>query len=246
MKKQILMCSGVTKTFGGLVAVNDISFSMKKGEIKGVIGPNGAGKTTLFNLISGVYKPDTGHIFLLGEDVTGLSSHELCKKGVGRTFQITKPFPGLTVRKTVAIGALNRFNSVSEANEKADEILKFVGLYEKKDVLGSNLTVIERKRLEVARALATDPKLLMLDEVVAGLSPSEVNQIINLIYEIKNKDISIIIIEHVLQAIMKVSDSIVVLNYGKKLAEGIPQEISENEKVIEAYLGEDYKVVNSG
>ncbi|MEH7126379.1 ABC transporter ATP-binding protein [Bacillus sp. JJ1773] len=246
MTEKILQCDHVTKTFGGLVAVNEVSFTMNKGEIKGLIGPNGAGKTTLFNLISGVFKPNQGTVTLFGENVTGLSPNRMCKKGIGRTFQITKPFPGLSVHKTVAIGALNRTNSVAEANDKADEVLHFVGLYHKRGNLGSNLSVIERKRLEVARAIATDPRLLMLDEVVAGLSPSEVNEIIKLIFEIKDKGISIIIIEHVLQALMKVSDTIVVLNYGKKIAEGTPMDISKNEEVIEAYLGEDYKVANSG
>jgi len=239
-KEVILSGSKVSKYFGGLAALSEVDFTLYKNEILGLIGPNGAGKTTLFNLIAGVYKPDKGFICLREEKINGLRPDKICRKGIARTFQIPKPFIEMNVLENIMIGSyfgsLGK-KSLKECKEKAEEVLLRVGLVNKRKVLGSQLTLVERKRLEFARALATDPIILMLDEVIAGLNPAEAMNIVELINMIRNEGISIFMIEHVMKAVMNVSDRIMVLHYGKKIAEGKPTDIASNKEVIEAYLG---------
>ena len=237
----LLEVTGLSKRFGGLQAVQDVSFQVEEGEIVGIIGPNGAGKTTVFNLLSGVYRPDSGHVRFRGEEITGLPPHEICRRGIGRTFQLTRPFARLTVRQTVTIGALNWASSVAEAARWADRVLEEVGLAPKRDALGGELTVADRKRLEFARALATRPRLLLLDEVVAGLTPAEVREMVALIQRIAQREkLSVLIVEHVLHAVMTLSRRVIVLYEGRKIAEGTPEALARDRRVVEAYLGEEY------
>jgi branched-chain amino acid transport system ATP-binding protein len=236
----LLEVQSVTKRFGGLVALKNVSLYVNSQEIVGIIGPNGAGKTTLFNVITGVYKPDSGSVTFNGEDITGLKPHEICARGIARTFQLTRPFNELTVFENVLVGALLKSKTLHEAEQKTIEILKSMGLLHRKDVLSKDLNIIERKRLEFARALATEPKLLLLDEVMAGLRASEIVNIIEAIKELRSKGITIMIIEHVIKGVMQVSDRVVVLHSGEKIAEGKPEEIQENKAVRKAYLGEEY------
>jgi branched-chain amino acid transport system ATP-binding protein len=236
----ILEGRGVTKYFGGLAAVNDVSFHIRPGEILGLIGPNGAGKTTLFNLIAGVYRPDRGTIRFGGQDIGGQPPNVVCKLGIARTFQITKPFLEMTVLENALVGAFfgHRQNrQMEEAKERAFGTLKRVGLVAKAEKRARSLNLVERKRLEVARALSTSPELLLLDEVVAGLNPKEALEMADFIGSLRKEGITILMIEHVMRAIMGLSDRLIVLHYGKKLAEGTPVEISQNSEVIEAYLG---------
>ena len=236
----LLEVRSVGKRFGGLQALAGVSFALEAGEIAGIIGPNGAGKTTLFNVITGFYAPDEGQVLVRGFDVTGEPSHRICRRGVARTFQISKPFANLTVLQTVRIGALNRVTGMAAATARALAVLERVGLDGKRDQLGRHLTVVERKRLELARALATGPALLLLDEVAAGLTPTEVHEMIALVRTIAADGVSVLIIEHVLEAVMRLSARIVVLNHGQVIAEGPPRELVEDARVIEAYLGEAY------
>jgi branched-chain amino acid transport system ATP-binding protein len=231
---------GVTKYFGGLAAVSEVSFHILPGEILGLIGPNGAGKTTLFNLIAGVYKPDRGALVFRGKDISGLHPNVVCKMGIARTFQITKPFLELTVMENALVGAFfghQQKRHMEEARERALSALNRVGLGAKWEKRARSLNLVERKRLEVARALSTAPELLLLDEVVAGLNPKEAIEMADFIGSLRREGITILMIEHVMRAIMGLSDRLTVLHYGKKLAEGTPAEIAQNSQVIEAYLG---------
>lgn len=236
----ILEGEGVRKYFGGLAAVDHVDFSINQGEIVGLIGPNGAGKTTLFNLISGSLVPTSGMIRFKNKNITGLKPHQICKRGIARTFQLVKLFGEMTALENSMLGFL--FGTETEADksnvkEASLELLDFVGLSSMEKVLGRELTIANQKRLEVARALATKPKLLLLDEVMAGLTPAEVAQATELIRKIRDKGITIFMIEHVMKAMMDISDRIIVLHYGEKIAEGTPKEIAANTKVIEVYLG---------
>jgi branched-chain amino acid transport system permease protein len=236
-----LQVQSIRKRFGGIMAVKDVSFDIRKGEIVGLIGPNGAGKTTLFNLISGFYPPDGGRIKLKGEDITGLHPpHRLCLKRIGRTFQLVKPFRDMTVLENVMLGAFSRLKGMEEARQEALEVIELIGLTSHRDSLASSLTIADRKRLELGRALATRPELLLLDEVMAGLTPKETEEIIGIIRSIAGSGVTMLIIEHVMKVIMTLSDRIVVVHHGERIAEGKPAEISKNRVVIEAYLGEEY------
>jgi branched-chain amino acid transport system permease protein len=229
------------KNFGGLAAIRHVSFQIQRGEILGLIGPNGAGKTTVFNVISGFYRLDGGKVIYHGDMISGLhSAYLICRRGMGRTFQLVKPFPSISVLENVMTGAFLRAKAHAAAQEDALEILELVGLYGMRNTLGKSLTLSDRKRLELARALATRPDLLLLDEIMAGLNPKETAEAINLIRKIRDHGITILIIEHVMQAVMNLSDRIVILHHGEKIGEGTPREVAADEKVIKAYLGEEY------
>jgi branched-chain amino acid transport system ATP-binding protein len=228
------------KNFGGLTAVSDSSFHVKEGEILGLIGPNGAGKTTIFNLITGFLKPDNGAIIFKGEEIQGLEPHEICKKGVTRTFQSAQTFPHMTTLDNVMVGGFIHDRNIANVRKLAFEILDFTGLNEQKDKTAENLTIGDSRRLEIAKALAVKPSLLLLDEVFAGLNATEMEEVIEIIKQIREKGITVFIVEHVMHAVMSLSDRVIVINYGVKIAEGEPQEVTKNEKVIEAYLGEEY------
>ena len=235
----LLEVRGVSKSFGGLVAVSDVSFSIAEGEIIGLIGPNGAGKTTLFNVVNGVYKADHGSITFAGKDITRCSPDKVVHLGLARTHQIVKPLNDLTVLDNVTVGACfgREYLDMAAARKVAFEVLQQVGLGDRVDVMARSLTIAGKKRLEVARALAAKPKLLLLDEVLAGLNPTEVATMIELVRKIRDSGIAVLMIEHLMQAIMSLSDRIVVLNLGRKLAEGKPDEVVHNSDVVEAYLG---------
>lgn len=230
----------VSKQFGGLAALTDVSFVLNKGEILGLIGPNGAGKTTMFNVINGFYPPTKGDVLLKGEMVSNLKPHVLCKLGVARTFQIVKPLQRMSTLDNVIASAFIRSKTKAQAEEIAVEVLKFTNLYDDRNLISKSLPLGKRKRLEIARALATQPEIILLDESFAGLNPTEINEQIEIVNKIRTeRGITILIIEHHMKVIMSISDRIVVLTYGQKIAEGTPSEIGHNPLVIEAYLGEE-------
>lgn len=234
----ILETQGVCKRFGGLQAVKNVSLKVEQGSIFGLIGPNGAGKTTFLNSIAGVYRPEEGRVFFKGQDITGYSADKVCHAGMARTFQIVHSFPQMTVLENAMIGAIFGGRKDSEPPEKkAAEMLDFVEFPLSHDTLAQNLNTIQLKRLEMARALSTGCDLLLLDEVAAGLTPAELDEMSNLIKRIRDRGITIIMVEHLMKLIMGVCDRIAVLYFGEKIAEGTPKEIVENEKVAEAYLG---------
>jgi branched-chain amino acid transport system ATP-binding protein len=234
----LLEVRGVSRFFGGLAALTDVDFSIAKGEALGLIGPNGAGKTTMFNVVNGFYPPSRGEVLFKGERISGLKPHEICKRGLARTFQVVKPLQRMSTLDNVVASAFLRSKGKAEAIERAEEVLKFTNLWEDRELLSKSLPLGKRKRLEIARALATGPELLLLDEACAGLNPSELEESIGIIRRIRERGITIMIIEHHMKVIMALSDRIVVLTYGQKLAEGAPAEIARNPEVIKAYLGE--------
>ena len=237
----ILEVKNLLKSFGGLVAIKDLDFMVSEGEIIGLIGPNGSGKTTLFNLISGFLKPDSGGIKFNGSDITGLKPHRICRSGIARTFQLTKPFGGMAALQNVMVGRMyggESGGSMQEAEEECEKILEFVGLGGRGLLLASSFNIVDRKRIEIARALATKPKLLLLDEMMSGLTHTEMEEALQLVRAIGHSGITLIVVEHVMKAILDVSSRLIVLNHGEKIAEGKPQEVVRNEKVIEAYLGD--------
>lgn len=236
----ILQVENVTKTFGGLAAVKNVSFGVEQGEILGLIGPNGAGKTTLFAVISGFYRPDDGRVALAGQPISHLKAYDVCRRGLVRTFQVVKPFGNLSVLQNVMVGSFLPTADPGEARERALEVLEFVGLADQQDKVAKSLTISDRKRLEVARALATRPRIMLLDEVMAGLNATELNEMLGLIKRIREGGVTLLVIEHIMAAIMTVSERIIVLHHGEKIAEGSPQEVARDKRVIDAYLGEEY------
>ena len=239
--KKIVAGYGVTKRFGGMTAVNHVDFDLREGEILGLIGPNGAGKTTLFNCVSGFLKADDGSILINGVKTGRLNPDRICHLGLGRTFQVAKNFPGMSVRDNVRMGALFGQHGVSypEAEKLTDETMAFVGLDKYDSIAVADMTLALQKQVEVARAMATKPTVLMLDEMMAGLNPAEVDEAMSLVNRIRGTGVSVLMIEHVMKAIMSICDRIIVLHHGEKIAEGTPNEIANNRKVIEIYLGEE-------
>ncbi|MEM3798442.1 MAG: ABC transporter ATP-binding protein [Candidatus Bathyarchaeia archaeon] len=236
--------TGLIKRFGALEAIKDVSFKVNEKEVVGLIGPNGSGKTTLFNLISGVYKPDSGKIKFMGEDITGLPSHKICRMGIARTYQLVRPFLNMSVLENVMVGALyGAGNGLSKSRSESFEYLRFVGLDHKKDVPARNLNICERKFLEIARALATKPKILLLDEPLSGLNPKEINDAKDLIKRIRDDfGVTVFWVEHIMKALRGIVERVIVLNYGEKIAEGSFEEVTSNQRVIEAYLGEKWVI----
>jgi branched-chain amino acid transport system ATP-binding protein len=237
---KILELKKVRKSFGGIMAVESFSLDVKEGEIVGLIGPNGAGKSTLFNCVAGVFPPTAGEILFRGEKINNQKPWDLCRKGLARTFQIVKPFASRTVLYNVMVGAFITTDKRAEAELRAMEVLRHLHMEDCKDMRAGNLTIADRKRLEIAKALATRPRLLLLDEVMAGLRSTEVDEMVAIIKRLRDAGMTIFVIEHIMRAIMALSDRIAVLHFGTKIAEGSPQEVAHDERVIKAYLGEEY------
>jgi len=237
---EALVVRNLSKRFGGLRAVQDLSFSVREGETLALIGPNGAGKTTSFNLVTGFYRANSGSVLAFGREVVGLRPHEVCAHGLARTFQVARPFGTMTVLANVMTGAFLRDKNYDVARKRAREAIEFVGLAAKEHVAARSLTTIDQRRLELARALATEPRLLLLDEVMAGLNPAEIDQAVALVGKLSARGLTIVIVEHVMRAIMAVARHIVVLDHGQKIAEGSPADVVANAEVIRAYLGTGY------
>ena len=237
---RILELTKVRKSFGGIKAVEEFSLSVEEGEILGLIGPNGAGKSTLFNCIAGVFPPTSGEIVFRGEKIINQRPWDLCRKGLARTFQIVKPFATRSVLYNVMVGAFATTDKRAEAERWALEVLRHLHMEDRKDMRAGNLTIADRKRLEIAKALATRPKLLLLDEVMAGLRPTEVDEMVAIIKRLREGGMTIFVIEHIMRAIMALSDRIAVLHFGTKIAEGPPHAMAHDERVVKAYLGEEY------
>ncbi|PYM81468.1 MAG: ABC transporter ATP-binding protein [Candidatus Rokuibacteriota bacterium] len=241
----MLTLESVTKRFGGLTAVRAVSLEVRRGDLLGIIGPNGAGKTTLFNVIAGYYRPEEGRIVFEGREVTGLPAHAISRLGLTRTFQIVKPFGNLSVADNVMIGALTRLPRVRDARVEAERVIALCGLGPHAAARARALPIGLRKRLEVARALATRPRLLLLDEVMAGLNPSELTGIIDLVRRVHAEGVTLIVIEHVMAAMMRLAQRIVMLHHGEKIAEGTPAEIAHDRRVIDAYLGDEFNLAEA-
>ncbi len=238
----LLEVKEVTRTFGGLAAVRDVSFGIDPGEIVGLIGPNGAGKTTLFNVVTGFLPPTHGEVRFAGERISGLLPDRVCRQGVARTFQVVKPFGNMTTLRNAMVGTFLHEQDAALAQRAAEEILEFLGLAHRREVLAKNLTIEERKRLELARALGTRPKLLLLDEVMAGLNPAEVTEMLGLLREIRARGTTLFVIEHIMAAVMAISDRILMLHHGSLIAQGPPRTVAEDPVVIDAYLGKRYQI----
>ena len=236
----LLEVKNLTKAFGGLLAVNDVSFNVEEGEILGLIGPNGSGKTTTFNCINQFFPVTSGDIRFKGKSIIGLKTHQICHLGIGRTFQVVKPLARMTVLENVTASAFCHVNTIKEAKDQALSVLEFCNLADQNEKLAKSLPIAGRKRLDIARALATKPDLLLLDEVAAGLNPGELEEAIGVIKKIRDNGISILIVEHIMKVMMTISDRIHAINFGQTIAEGIPQEVANNQAVIEAYLGEQH------
>ncbi len=237
----ILKGEHIAKHFGALAALSGVDFTLHEGEILGLIGPNGSGKTTLFNVITGVYRPTKGKVFFEGQDITGLSPHKICQLGIAKTSQIVQPFTHMTVAENVLVGAMYGGGlSQREAWDKTWEVLEFVRLDKVGNVSSGNISIPDRRRLELARALATSAKVILLDENMAGLTPSEIEEALDLLRAIRVRGITLMVVEHIMRAVMGISDRMIVFDYGEKIAEGTPGEIADNPEVIKAYLGEKY------
>jgi len=238
----MLEVRGLTRRFGGLVAVNDLTFNVNEGEMIGLIGPNGSGKTTTFSMLSGALKPSTGTITFNGERIEGLKANKVCRKGLARTFQVVQPFPDITATENVMIGAFVNVGGARQAEATAREMIERVGLTAKADTLAKELTLLQLKRLEIAKALATEPKLLLLDEVAAGLTSTEVDVMLRLIRQLNSEGITCIIVEHVMRFVMNLSHRCIVIDFGSQIAEGTPEEVLNNPAVHAAYLGEEASI----
>ena len=236
----LLEVKGLTKNFGGLMANDHIDLTVNEGEIVGLIGPNGAGKTTLFNCIAGFYPPSGGSVRFKEEEISGLPANDICLRGIARTFQIVRVFKDMTVLDNVMIGAFNRTNLTATAKKKALEVLDFCGLAPKRSMLAGGLTIANKKRLEFAKALATEPSLLMLDEAMAGLNQTETAEAVEQVKKVRQAGATVLLVEHVMEVVMPISDRVVVLDYGRKIAEDVPEKIINHEEVIKAYLGDKY------